>query len=87
MSQGLLLGDLRLRHRFNAENAKLKETWINLKFMTGYPGNRTELVGMEQTFLNYEKQGLKARMNLFSKFLFAGRVRGVDFDVTSGSGM
>ena len=66
----------------------MKETWINLKFITGYPGNRTELAGMEQPLLNYEKQGLKARMNLSSKFLCAGRVGGsVNFDVTSGSGM
>ena len=43
---------------------------------------------MKQTLLNYEKQGLKARMDLSRKFLCAGRVGGsVDFDVTSGSGM
>lgn len=66
----------------------MKETWINLIFITDYPGNRRELGGMKQTLLNYEKQGLKARMDLSRKFLCAGRIGGgVDFDVTSGSGM
>lgn len=52
-----------MRHRFNAENAKLKETRINLKFIADYPGKRREFSGMKQTLPNSEKQDLKARMS------------------------
>lgn len=67
------MGALRLRYIFNVENVKLKETWINLKFIADCLGNRRESSGMKQTLLNSEKQDLKARMGLFNRSLWAGK--------------
>lgn len=56
LSQSLLLGDFRLSPIFNAENAKLKETWINLKFRADYLGNRRRSTRMKQILLNLKNR-------------------------------